>query len=207
MTPAPARLCVLALAVCALAGCGPKFVRERVFDKPGVRVELRHQVVEGAPVPRGYAQPATIADVRIAHILASLSTEDDKGERQPMIRSEFVYELADGIALALAKAGPDDEVAAASFPVDTRLGIFSDERVTAFRVVLVGDTLRLEVVDGDDISSLAFNRYWTRLCIRQEKSGPQIALRYKGREFAVGRHRDEEGKRALARALAFRLHC
>lgn len=144
MTPAPARLCVLALAVCALAGCGPKFVRERVFDKPGVRVELRHQVVDDKPVPRGYAQPATIADVRIAHILASLSTEDDKGERRPMIRSEFVYELADGIALALTKAGPDDEVAAASFPVDTRLGIFSDERVTAFRVALVGDEMRIE---------------------------------------------------------------
>ena len=64
-------------------------------------------------VPRGYAQPATIADVRIAHILASLSYEDSDEKRQPLIRSQFVYELADGIALALAKAGPDDEVAAA----------------------------------------------------------------------------------------------
>jgi hypothetical protein len=61
-----------------------------------------------------------------------------------MIRSEFVYDLADGIALALAKAGPDDEVAAASFPVDRRLGIFTDERVTAFRLVLVGDEMQIE---------------------------------------------------------------
>jgi hypothetical protein len=119
-------------------------VRERVYDKPGVRVELRHREEDGKPVPRGYAQPATIADVRIAHILASLSSENDEGERQPMIRSQFVYELADGIAIALAKAGPDDEVAAASFPQDRRLGIFTDERVTSFRLVLVGDEMQIE---------------------------------------------------------------
>jgi hypothetical protein len=96
------------------------------------------------PVPRVYAQPATIADVRIAHILASLSSENAEGERQPMIRSQFVYELADGIAVALTKAGPDDEVAAASFPQDRRLGIFTDERVTSFRLVLVGDDMQIE---------------------------------------------------------------
>jgi len=144
MTTARVRIGLAALSVCVLAGCGPKFVRDRVYDKPGVRVELRHQLVDGKPVPRGYAQPTTIADVRIAHILASLSSENDAGERQPMIRSQFVYELADGIALALAKAGPDDEVAAASFPEDRRLGIFTDERVTSFRLALVGDEMQIE---------------------------------------------------------------
>jgi hypothetical protein len=144
MTRAPLRIGLAALAVCALAGCGAKVVRERIYDKPGVRVELRHQVKDGAPVPHGYAQPATIADVRIAHILASLSSENDASERQPMLRSQFVYDLADGIAAALAKAGPDDEIAAASFPQDRRLGIFTDERVTSFRLVLVGDEMQIE---------------------------------------------------------------
>ena len=144
MTTARVRIGLAALVVCVLAGCAAKFVREPIYDKPGVRVELRHQVVDGKPVPRGYAQPATIADVRIAHILASLSSENDDHERQPMIRSQFVYDLADGIALALAKAGPDDEVAAASFPEDRRLGIFTDERVTSFRLALVGDEMQIE---------------------------------------------------------------
>lgn len=144
MTTAAVRIYLAVFSVCVLAGCGAKFVRERVYDKPGVRVELRHQIVDGKPAPRGYAHPATIADVRIAHILASLSSEDDDAERKPMIRSQFVYDLADGIAQALAKAGPDDEVAAASFPVDRRLGIFTDERVTAFRVALVGDEMQIE---------------------------------------------------------------
>ena len=144
MTRTPFRIGLAVVAVCALAGCGAKVVRERIWDKPGVRVELRHQVRDGVPVPRGYAQPATIADVRIAHILASLSSENADGERQPMIRSQFVYELADGIAVALTKAGPDDEVAAASFPQDRRLGIFTDERVTSFRLALVGDEMQIE---------------------------------------------------------------
>ena len=133
-----------ALAVWALAGCAPKIVRDRVYDKPTARVELRHQIEAGVLVTRGYAQPATIADVRIAHILASLSYEDSDKKRQPLIRSQFVYELAEGIALALAKAGPDDEVAAAAFPEDRKLGIFSDARVTAFRLSLVGDQMRVE---------------------------------------------------------------
>jgi hypothetical protein len=140
--PLPALWAVL--AACALAGCAPKIVRERIYDKPTARVELRHQIRDGAPVPRGYAQPATIADVRIAHILASLSYEDSDEKRQPLIRSQFVYELAEGIALALAKAGPDDEVAAAAFPEDRKLGIFTDARVTAFRLALVGDQMRIE---------------------------------------------------------------
>ncbi|MEX2206090.1 MAG: hypothetical protein WEF50_07685 [Myxococcota bacterium] len=139
-----ARIGLAAFAVCVLAGCGAKVVRERIYDKPGARVELRHQVRDDVPVPRGYAHPATIADVRIAHILASLSAEVDDGELKPLIRSQFVYELADGISAALAKAGPDDEVAAASFPQDRRLGIFTDERVTSFRLALVGDEMQIE---------------------------------------------------------------
>ncbi len=144
MRTLPLRICLGLLVVCALAGCGPKLVRERVYDKPTVRVELRHQKVDGAPVTRGYSHPATIADVRIAHILASLSYQDKDGERQPSIRSQFVYDLGDGISAALAKAGPDDEIAAAVFPEDRRLGIFTESRVTAFRLFVLGDEMRIE---------------------------------------------------------------
>jgi len=144
MTTAALRHCLAALAACLLIGCGPKFVRERIYDKPTARVELRHETDGGAVVPRGYAQPATIADVRIAHILSSLSYEADEGKREPIIRSQFVYELAEGISAALAKAGPDDEIAAAAFPENRTLGIFSDERVTAFRLALVGDEMQIE---------------------------------------------------------------
>ena len=64
MTTRPARICLTLLALAALAGCGPKFVRERVYDKPNMRVELRHQKSGDAQVARGYSHPVTIADVR-----------------------------------------------------------------------------------------------------------------------------------------------
>jgi hypothetical protein len=146
--PTPNGVALAALAAILLAGCGPKLVRERVFEKqnPAVRVELRHSVQGGEVIPRGFDQPATIADVRIAHILASLSFEDSDKKKRPVIRSTHVYDLAEGISKALAQAKPDDEVAAAAFPEDRRLGIFTDNRVTAFRLHLEGDAMQIEFI-------------------------------------------------------------
>jgi hypothetical protein len=120
-------------ALCAL-GCAPKLVRETVLQNERVLVQLRHSVAGGKVVSRGRAQPATIADVRLAHILASITHDDGKGgERVPTIRSEHVYELAEAMAKAFEKAGPDDEVIGVGFGRDRRLGIFTQEKVTAFR--------------------------------------------------------------------------
>jgi len=142
--PTPNGVALAALAAVFLAGCGPKLVRDRVFEKPSVRVELRHSEKRGEVIPRGFDHPATISDVRIAHILASLSFEDKDKKHRPVIRSNHVYDLAEGIAKALAQAKPDDEVAAAAFPEDRRLGIFTDNRVTAFRLHLEGDAMQIE---------------------------------------------------------------
>jgi len=141
-----AALLVAALltAAVSLTGCGPKLVRDRIYDAPTGRVELRHREQGGEVIAKSYSHPATISDVRIAHILASLLFEDDDKKQRPVIRSADVYPLGEGIAKALEKATPNDEVAAAAFPVDRRLGIFSDERVTAFRCWLQGDDLRFE---------------------------------------------------------------
>lgn len=145
-------LCVAlaALAAVFLAGCGPKLVRNRVFEKPQVRVELQHREQGGVVIARGFDQPATIADVRIAHILANLVFEEKDKKRRPAIRSAHVFDLAEGIAAALAQATPDDEVAAAAFPEDRRLGIFSDNRVTSFRLHLEGDEMQIEFMSIED---------------------------------------------------------
>ncbi len=116
-------------------------VRETVLENERVQVLLRR--VEGKAAAQ-HAHPATIADVRIAHILASLTHTDGDGGRQLTIRSTHVYDLAEGIARALGKATPADEVIAIAFARDRRLGIFSDDRVTALRTYLEGDELLIE---------------------------------------------------------------
>jgi hypothetical protein len=150
--PAPTGVACAALAALVLAGCGPKLVRNRVYERssPDVRVELQRREQGGKPVPRGFAHPATIADVRIAHILGSLTSENSDKERKAMIRSEQLYDLAAGIAKALAQATPDDEVAAAAFPMDRRLGIFTDQKVTSFRLHIEGDEMRIEFMNLED---------------------------------------------------------
>lgn len=116
-----------------LAGCGPRLVRQTVFETERSQVLIRHTVDGGKVVSHGRAQPAQIADVRLAHILSSLTHESRGGERHPTIRSEHVYELAEGMAKAFGQAGPDDEIVGVAFARDRRLGIFTDDRVTAFR--------------------------------------------------------------------------
>jgi hypothetical protein len=140
----PLRAAALLAAAFWLAGCGPKLVRQRIYDQPTARVEVRHREQGGEVLAQGHSHPATISDVRIAHILGNLSFQDADEKQRPVIRSADIYPLGEGIAKAFEQAGPDDEVAAAAFPVDRRLGIFTDERVTAFRVWLEGDDLRFE---------------------------------------------------------------
>ena len=140
----PLRAAALLAAALWLAGCGPKLVRQRIYDLPTARVELRHREQGGDVVARNYSHPATISDVRIAHILGNLTFEDKDEKQRPVIRAADVYPLGEGIAKALEQATPNDEVAAAAFPTDRQLGIFTDQRVTAFRVWLEGDELRFE---------------------------------------------------------------
>jgi hypothetical protein len=128
-----ARFIAPLLLVCCAAACGPKLVRETVFETERSRVLLRHSIDGGEVVARGRAHPAVIADVRLAHILASITHEDAEGARAPTIRSEHVYELAEGMARAFEKAGPDDELVGVAYARDRRLRIFTAERVTAFR--------------------------------------------------------------------------
>jgi hypothetical protein len=126
------------------SGCGPKLVVEPIHQTDEVRVVLRRTLEGGKAVPHGYEHPVTIAGVRLAHILASLSHEDSKGKRHPTVRTSHVYAVAEGLGKAFERAGPDDEVAAAVFSADRRFGIFTDDRVTSLRASFQKSQLRLE---------------------------------------------------------------
>jgi hypothetical protein len=140
------RLPPIAAGLLALVctACGPKLARQTVFTNERVSVELRETLRDGEVARRGYSHPAHIADVRLAHILASLSHQRSGGELESTVRSLHVYDLAEGMARAFDQATPDQEVVAAAFARDRNLGIFTVERVTALRAHLEGDQLVLE---------------------------------------------------------------
>jgi hypothetical protein len=144
----PRALLLAALLALAL-GCGPRVIRETVYESEGVTVQLRHTLEDGKKVALGYDQPLTIADVRVAHILGSLTYQPAKAGPKPVIRTQHLYDLAEGIAKALGKAGPDDLVVAWSLSHDRRLVVFSDMRVTSMQVHARDDQLYLGFYDID----------------------------------------------------------
>lgn len=138
------RLVLGSAALLVLSGCAQKVVLEEIHASEKARVMLRRTLDDGEPVPRGYEHPAIVADVRIAHILATLLYENRKGERHPAFRTLHIYDLAEGLAKAFKAAGPDDEIVAASFAIDRRLGIFTEDRVTSFRAWFLEGFLHLD---------------------------------------------------------------
>jgi hypothetical protein len=136
----------LLAAALLLPACGPKLVRVPVYTSPSgsVSVLQRHLEEDGEPVARGWQHPAVISDVRLAHILAQLSYEDDQDRPQPVFRSEHVYDLAQGMTGAFANAGPDQEIVASAYSVDRRFGIFTIEKVTSIRAHFETDLLLIE---------------------------------------------------------------
>lgn len=142
------RIGAFALLIClgSLPGCGTRLVHEPVFRNAegNVEIELRRTTKGGDVIARNFAHPATISDVRIAHILAHMEYDHAKVGRSPVFRSQHIYDLATGLARAFERAGPSDEVIAWSGVVERRLGIFTVRYITAFRAFLHNDLMRIE---------------------------------------------------------------
>jgi hypothetical protein len=134
--------------LCAVASaCGPKVVDEPVVSNDALRISLRKVLEDGQPQARGNSHPATVSDVRVAHILASLEFRDTKGSRRPVIRSETVYSLAEALNQAIRKATPEDDIVVMVYETDRRLGLFTNKKITAFRLFFIGDLMRFEFYD------------------------------------------------------------
>jgi hypothetical protein len=142
------RLRFVPLLLLALAGgcASSRVVRDPIYSSDTARVYLRRTVEGGAPVARGYAHPATVSDVRLAHILASLEHEDG-GKRAVTVPSELVYELAEALNKAAVQATPDDEIAALVYLNDRRFGLFTNRKVTSFRAYFTEQELIFEFYD------------------------------------------------------------
>jgi len=135
----------LAAAALALSGCGPRYVRDTVYENRDVQIILRGRSGENP----GYGHPATISAIRLTHILASLDVRFDdqekKNARAPAIPVELVYELGELVSQALAKAGPSQEVVVMARRRERTLKLFTEIRLTSFVVQLKNDQLHVHL--------------------------------------------------------------
>jgi hypothetical protein len=136
MRSRPDLVCFLALLLASL-GCGTRYARVPVHADDLTQVVLRAELREGKPVDRGFAQPATISGVRLAHVLAQIDVRVDTGdegtsERRPAVHTDLVYPLGELLSQALAKADPSQEVVVHALRKERRLGLFTQSYVTSF---------------------------------------------------------------------------
>ena len=127
----------LAAALLASLGCGTRYARVPVHADDLTQVALRAELRDGKPVERGFAQPATISGVRLAHVLAQIDVRVDEGEeganeRRPAIHTDLVYPLGELLSQALAKADPSQEVVVQALRKERRLGLFTETFATSF---------------------------------------------------------------------------
>jgi hypothetical protein len=128
------------------AGCGTRYARVPVHQDDATTVLLRAELRGGEPLERGFAHPATISGVRLAHALAQIDVRVDEGDdagsqRRAAIPTELVYPLGDLLAQALAKADSSQEVVVQALRRERRLGLFTQSYATSFVAFVAADDL------------------------------------------------------------------
>jgi hypothetical protein len=135
--PSRRRRVALALLAAAWLGCATKTVRVPLRDSPDLMVALRSEERDGAPVPRGYAQPATISALRMTHVLSRIEvrlgeTKKDADAERRALPSDLAAALGPILSEALAKADGSQEVVVRAKRRERKLGIFSRTFATSF---------------------------------------------------------------------------
>jgi hypothetical protein len=145
--PRPPKLvpgCALVLAALLGAACGPRYVRQEIYDEGGIVVNLRSEQRQGKPAPRGFTHPATISAVRVAHVLARIDVRmgsDEGGERVPAFPTVSLFLVGEQVARAFAKATPDQEVVVQAARLEKQFGLFHAKYLTSFVAWMKDDDL------------------------------------------------------------------
>jgi hypothetical protein len=150
------RLLLAALVAAGAAGCMTRPVP--VFDEGGINVYLRSDTRWLRTVDKGYSHPATIAPVRVAHILSRIdlkppsgfmfSFEGDK-ERVPAIQTDALYTVAEGVSKALAVADASQEVVVMVIRDENRWGVFDHDFLTSFVAYVKNERLYVHMSRHD----------------------------------------------------------
>ena len=75
---------------------------------------------------------------------AALREGKEEGERRPAIPTETLYTIAEGVSSALAKAGPDQELAVLSIRNQKHFGLFDRNFLTSFVTYVKGEQLSVD---------------------------------------------------------------
>jgi len=145
------RRVLLVVCLAALA-CGPRYARRPIESEPGVTVLLRGEKRGGEIVDLGYQHPATIAPVRVTHILSQIDVRkgaDEGGTREPAVPTDLLYPAGAAISRALAKAGPGEQVVVQALRRERRL-IFTTDHVTTLLCYVKDERLVVHVRHLDD---------------------------------------------------------
>lgn len=133
------------LLLLAASGCSTtRVVRTPVYQKDRVEAFLRSYQRGGEAVARGFAHPAVIAPVRLAHILSFVDVEMLVGKQRSRVAAVdpgTLYAVADALSAALEKADPSQEVVVRALRQERSLGIFHKEFLTSFVAYVKGDLL------------------------------------------------------------------
>jgi hypothetical protein len=143
----------LLLGVCLAAlACGPRYARRPIESEPGVTVLLRGEKRGGELVDLGYEHPATIAPVRVTHVLSQIDVRrgaDEGGEREPAVPTDLLYPAGVAISRALGKAGPGEQVVVQAVRRERKL-IFTTDHVTTLLLYVKENRLVVHVRHLDD---------------------------------------------------------
>jgi hypothetical protein len=137
--------CALALALAT--GCLTRSVKEVVYQQDQTTVTLRSEKKGGTTLSKGYGHPLVISPARTAHILSRVEQRGtgDDNQRRAVVPLDLLYPLAEGIAKALGKATPDQEVVVMAVEHGKRWGIFDRYYLTSFILFARDDLLYIQV--------------------------------------------------------------
>jgi hypothetical protein len=148
-----ARAFALAGLALLTGACGPQYARVPLVTQPDLVVTLRAEKRGGAPIARGFAQPASIPAARVESILSRIDVrESGRGgeDRRAAFPAELLPTLASALSDALARADATQEVAVRAERRERKLGVFTRRFATRFVAFVDGENrLVLQLVDAD----------------------------------------------------------
>jgi hypothetical protein len=143
---------LLALLAGANTACITRTIRQTVVDDGLSQVILRSEKRGGQAIDKGFEHPASIAPVRIAHILSRIDLRHEDGkqsERIPAVPLDTLFAIADGIATGLKAADSSQELVVQSVRRGKHWGIFERQFLTSLLCYMKNDIFYVQISRSD----------------------------------------------------------